>query len=327
MRTPTDKERVYKMTYIEYIEKWLSYKESEYSYSTLRTYRMILNKHFRPFFKDCLIENLDRLALQQFVNTRSTSQKTCIAILKKTLKELYYDELTPRDYSSLLRKPPKAHVTRPKDALTREQIDKLFAYLSTHSKWYYLIRLLFTSGVRIGEALALQWSDVLWYTKERTLIQQRDYDQCSYIVLKITKTLDEHNGSLHEPKTATSIRDVIVTDKTTITLLYNQWSAVGFTTEDPIAPSRRNPTKPLTRVSVRNILRDASESIGLPFRLSPHHARLNYTSHSLATGISEKNLQAQLGHSSTNLIRTVYGKAIGNRLEELVENRNIYYFR
>lgn len=314
------------MKYLDYIDTWLKYKESEYSFSTLKTYKGLINKHFRPFFKDRQIEDLTRLELQNFINTLTTSQKVCIALLKKTLKELYYDELTPKDFSSQLRRPPKAHVTKPKQALTREQVEQLFDYLKPN-RWYYLIRLLFTSGLRIGEALALQWSDVLWYTKDHSLVQQREYDQCTYVVLKITKTFDEHQCTNHEPKTDFSIRDVIVTDPTTIELLAHQWSDVGYPENAYIAQSRRCSNQPVSRVAIKNIFRKATEALELPFVLTPHHARLNYTSHSLANGVSEKNLQAQLGHSNSNLIRTVYGKAIGNRLEELIDKPNVYYFR
>lgn len=314
------------MKYLDYIDTWLKYKENEYSFSTLKTYKGLINKHFRPFFKDRQIEDLTRLELQNFVNTLTTSQKVCIALLKKTLKELYYDELTTKDFSSQLRRPPKAHVTKPKQALTREQVEQLFDYLKPN-RWYYLIRLLFTSGLRIGEALALQWSDVLWYTKDHSLVQQREYDQCTYVVLKITKTFDEHQCTNHEPKTAFSIRDVIVTDPTTIELLAHQWSDVGYPENSYIAQSRRCSNQPVSRVAIKNIFRKATEALDLPFALTPHHARLNYTSHSLANGVSEKNLQAQLGHSNSNLIRTVYGKAIGNRLEELIDKPNVYYFR
>lgn len=314
------------MKYLDYIDTWLKYKESEYSFSTLKTYKGLINKHFRPFFKDRQIEDLTRLELQNFINTLTTSQKVCIALLKKTLKELYYDELTTKDFSNQLRRPPKAHVTKPKQALTREQVEQLFDYLKPN-RWYYLIRLLFTSGLRIGEALALQWSDVLWYTKDHSLVQQREYDQCTYVVLKITKTFDEHQCTNHEPKTAFSIRDVIVTDPTTIELLAHQWSDVGYPENYYIAQSRRCSNQPVSRVAIKNIFRKATEALDLPFVLTPHHARLNYTSHSLANGVSEKNLQAQLGHSNSNLIRTVYGKAIGNRLEELIDKPNVYYFR
>ena len=314
------------MKYLDYIDTWLKYKENEYSFSTLKTYKGLINKHFRPFFKDRQIEDLTRLELQNFINTLTTSQKVCIALLKKTLKELYYDELTTKDFSSQLRRPPKAHVTKTKQALTREQVEQLFEYLKPN-RWYYLIRLLFTSGLRIGEALALQWSDVLWYTKDHSLVQQREYDQCTYVVLKITKTFDEHQCTNHEPKTAFSIRDVIVTDPITIELLAHQWSAVGYPENSYIAQSRRCSNQPVSRVAIKNIFRKATEALDLPFVLTPHHARLNYTSHSLANGVSEKNLQAQLGHSNSNLIRTVYGKAIGNRLEELIDKPNVYYFR
>lgn len=314
------------MKYLDYIDEWLKYKESEYSFSTLKTYKGLLNKHFRPFFKDRQIEDLTRLELQNFVNTLTTSQKVCIAILKKTLKELYYDELTPKDFSSQLRRPPKAHITKPKQALTREQVDRLFDYLKDN-RWYYFIRLLFTSGLRIGEALALQWSDVLWYTKVNTTVHPKDTDRITYVVLKINKTYDEHEGINHEPKTSSSKREVIVTDPTTIELLANKWSVVGYQENSYVAQSRRCSNQPVSRVAIKNIFKKATEALDLPFVLTPHHARLNYTSHSLANGISEKNLQTQLGHSSTNLIRTVYGKAIGNRLEELIERPNVYYFR
>ena len=77
------------MKYLDYIDTWLKYKENEYSFSTLKTYKGLINKHFRPFFKDRQIEDLTRLELQNFINTLTTSQKVCIALLKKTLKELY----------------------------------------------------------------------------------------------------------------------------------------------------------------------------------------------------------------------------------------------
>ena len=252
------------MTYLEYINEWLKYKESEYSYSTLRTYRALIKKHFIPFFRDTKVEDLTRLQLQHFINTLKTSQKVCIALLKRTLKELYYDELTTKDFSTQLRKPPKAHVTRSKQALTREQVAQLFEYLKPNY-WHYFIRLLFNSGLRI--------------------------------------------------------------DRDTIELLFHQWSAVGFPKNSYVAQSKRCSDQPVSRVAIKNIFKKATEALGLPFLLTPHHARLNYTSHSLASGVSEKNLQAQLGHSSTNLIRSVYGKAIGNRLEELIEHKSIYYFR
>lgn len=294
------------MKYLDYIDTWLKYKENEYSFSTLKTYKGLINKHFRPFFKDRQIEDLTRLELQNFINTLTTSQKVCIALLKKTLKELYYDELTTKDFSQQLRRPPKAHVTKPKQALTREQVEQLFDYLKPN-RWYYLIRLLFTSGLRIGEALALQWSDVLWYTKDHSLVQQREYDQCTYVVLKITKTFDEHQCTNHEPKTAFSIRDVIVTDPTTIELLAHQWSAVGYQEDSYIAQSRRCSNQPVSRVAIKNIFRKATEALDLPFVLTPHHARLNYTSHSLANGVSEKNLQAQLeGKIATKFYEPIY---------------------
>lgn len=123
------------------------------------------------------------------------------------------------------------------------------------------------------------------------------------------------------------MRDVIVTDRETLELLYNKWSAVEFPKDGYIAQSKRKPNQPISRVAIKDILKKATEAIQLPFLLTLHHARVNYTSHSLASGVSETNLQAQLGHTNTNLIRSVYRKAIGNRLEELIDKHNIYYFR
>ncbi|MCF0157966.1 MAG: tyrosine-type recombinase/integrase [Veillonella sp.] len=326
MRTLWTTKEEQKMTYIDYIEQWLGYKSSTLATSTVRTYSMIIRKHFRPFFKERLIEDLTRIELQQFINTLTTSQKTTIAILKTTLKELYYDELISKDLAGQLRKPLRPHKAKGKQALTREQIKALFNYLEG-SQWNYLIRLMFASGLRVGELLALQWSDVLWYTKESTISQQREIDQDGYAILKVTKTFDEHSNRIHEPKTPSSVRDVIVTDRETLALLYNKWSAVGFPKDGYIAQSKRKLNQPISRVAIKDILKKATEAIQLPFLLTPHHARVNYTSHSLASGVSETNLQAQLGHTNTNLIRSVYGKAIGNRLEELIDKHNIYYFR
>nr|DAR88003.1 MAG TPA: integrase [Caudoviricetes sp.] len=37
------------MKYLDYIDEWLKYKESEYSFSTLKTYKGLINKHYEIF--------------------------------------------------------------------------------------------------------------------------------------------------------------------------------------------------------------------------------------------------------------------------------------
>ena len=140
----------------DYIKEYLKAKEEVFSESTNRTYRSLFNNHIRPFFKDTCIDSLNRRQLQHFIDTLKTSINMVIAFLKTILKELYIDELIDRDFASMLKRPPKVPlVLKRKQALTQEQIKDFFTALQG-TKREYLIRLMFATGIRIGEALALQ---------------------------------------------------------------------------------------------------------------------------------------------------------------------------
>lgn len=295
----------------DYIKEYLKAKEEVFSESTNRTYRSLFNNHIRPFFKDTCIDSLNRRQLQHFIDTLKTSINMVIAFLKTILKELYIDELIDRDFASMLKRPPKVPlVLKRKQALTQEQIKDFFTALQG-TKREYLIRLMFATGIRIGEALALQWSDFLWSTKG--------------ITISITKTFDEHSKLIHSPKTTFSNRKVYLTEPYTMELLRTHYENLTIKDDSEfIAHSLKDTHQPITRATIKEALKNASRKVNLPFIVTPHHARVNYASYSLAKGISEKNLQEQLGHSNTILIHTVYGKPIGARLNQLMEHCSLY---
>lgn len=304
-------------TYVSFCRSYLASRKDYLSNSTVRTYRNSLENHIAPYFKETKVVDISRQQVQTFVSSLKTSSKTTIVLLKMTLQELYIDERIHKDLANMIRKPKTITKPKPKQALTQSQLRALFEALKG-TKRELLIRLMFATGIRIGETLSLHWLDFQWNPLGITS-RHSPLGKQPVVAISICKTYDEHTKEIHRPKTPDSNRIVYLTEPYTIELLRNTPRE-----HDLVFYSERNTDQPVRRETIKEALKTASRKAKLPFTVTPHHARLNYASYSLAKGISEKNLQAQLGHSNSILIHTVYGKAIGDRIEKLMEVPNVY---
>lgn len=297
----------YRNIFVNYIGEII--EELPVSYTTKKCYRSVLRNKFKPFFKTLTFNDLNRRLLQHFIDQVVKSRKHTIVVLKLALETLYQDDLIPKDYFRQLRISRKeSHKT--KQAMTREQLEAFFR--EAKGNFYeHLVRLMYATGIRVSEALALQWDDITYLSE-------------SLGVLSITKAygeIDKGKKGLKDTKTTTSRRKVYFNDPYVIELLkmaqersrFNKWVAEG---------KQRHQNKPISREYFNSyVIRPIAERAGIPFTVSTHHARVNYTSHALAKGIDEKILQEQLGHANTYLIHSVYGKPIGNRRDVLEQIR------
>lgn len=294
-------------SFSHYLETLLKDMQGTLKPSTFRAYQGVLRTKIKPFFKDSAITTLDRRTLQRFVDSLDTNRHITLVVLKLALKTLYMDEILPKDYYSLLKVSRQVSSRTPNRPMTTEQLSVFFECL-TGNTYEHLVRLMFATGIRVGEALALQWNDITFLSE-------------SLGVLEISKNYSETTNSLGTPKTSSSSRQVYFNDSTVVKLLKTAKELPQF--KHWVAGNRQG-TKPISRSYLNQyVFKKLSRVANLPFSVSSHHARLNYTSHALAQGVSEKILQEQLGHSNTILIHTVYGKPIGDRMEVL-KNTQLY---
>lgn len=163
-----DKEKTAPM-FGEYAESWLELNiKPQWKASTYRGYRDILDNHILPVFKDYKITEINRGVIKDFLlskindglsrSTVSHMKDAVSGVLTKALD----DEVIEFNPALQLKKVlPKGDITKSINPLEKDEL-KLFldSVQENYSKHYVLILLLARTGVRIGEALALQWGDV-----------------------------------------------------------------------------------------------------------------------------------------------------------------------
>ena len=180
--------------------------------------------------------------------------------------------------------------------LTSEQVETLFE-ASTDDRFRPLWVTLVTTGLRLGEATGLQWSDI-------------DLDGAR---LTVRRALQRQRGAglvLVEPKTSRSRRTLHLSAVTVAALREQRhrqtlerlaadvWNDRGLvfstTTGNPIDP-------PFVSLRLGRALRKA----GLP-RVRVHDLRHTFATLMLARGVHPKVVQEMLGHSTITLTLDTY---------------------
>lgn len=185
-----EKKRIVRETYVDgvkprdltfhqaVIEWYTSIKRPRIrSAGTRSNYEGMINNHILPCFPDQrLVRTIRRKDLQACVDLLEgfslNSVNLCMSILRHSMEYAVTENAIASSPASLLVRPltGKPH---DKDALTDAQRDAIFAAADA-SPDGRIVYILYYLGVRIGEALGLQWGDFDW---ENELVHiQRDID-------------------------------------------------------------------------------------------------------------------------------------------------------
>lgn len=170
--------------------------------SANKTYQLYKN-HIKPYFGDLYIDKIKVAAIQKWINAKSTEiiryhdVSNILNNLFKYGQVLGYNSSNPMDRIIV----PKVSADKHKNTKnnyydSKEQLDEfLSAAKKQNIRKYTFFKLLSSTGMRRGEALALQWSDI-------------DFDNN---IIHITKTVADglNNKQLVQaPKTKNSVRDI-----------------------------------------------------------------------------------------------------------------------
>ncbi len=186
--------------------------------------------------------------------------------------------------------PPTGGTVRPPRAWNREQVSAFLAAAQGH-RLYPMFYVMLTTGLRIGEAMALRWQDwqgeKLWIrhtlTKQRTLGPTKTLGSSAPIYLDLaTQTILSEHRTRQAEERATAKR---------------------WLDHDLIFPSEVG-----TPLSYRNVMRTfqaLTEQAKVP-RIGLHGLRHTYTSMALQAGLSPKQVADRLRHKDPALTLRIY---------------------
>ncbi|WP_296114988.1 site-specific integrase [uncultured Anaerococcus sp.] len=177
--------------------------------------------------------------------------------------------------------------------------------------WYVYFRILSLTGMRKGEAQALEWDDI-------------NFKENKIRINKTISTYGRNKKHISNPKTSSSNR-IISVDKTSIDLLKDrkkeqkEWNKnirvedktqkYIFTTKDNELTYHNAPRKQFLKVVKNNNLR----------KIRLHDLRHTHASLCFEAGMSPKDVQYRLGHKEIQTTLDVYTKVTRGKEKASIE--------
>ena len=201
-----------RMTLGEWLDRWMEdYGAATLRPNTLRSYEQFIRCYIKPYLGDKIVSRVTRMDIQKLYRKlkhegrvrehpeyghelSDTMVLRIHAMLHRCLKDAEAAHVIARNPTDGAVVPKANH--RPKQILTKEQMDIFLAAVDRNEIWRDFFYTELTTGLRRGELLALQWSDL-------------DLDAGT---LSVTKQVYEVNGKmqLSVPKTKASIRKLVL---------------------------------------------------------------------------------------------------------------------
>jgi integrase len=303
------------ITFGEFKKRWVSqYAEGQVVPNTLERYRSQFKIHLIPEFGDRELKHISTEDIQRY---RADKEKILApGTVKQHLSLLrqMFDHAIDWDY---LKKNPAKKVANPKipkkekDFLTPIEVRQLLR--NTPEKWYAFILVAVMGGFRVGELLAMKWSNLEW-EKGRYLVREN-----------LQRKTSTHPKGFSEPKTDESAAPVDISPKALEALrAHKQRQAAErlragdkYHNQDLIFATFRG--EPLDHWNVkRRVLEPALTSAGLR-TIRFHDLRHTCASLLINQGESPKYIQKQLRHASIEMTFDTYGHLFPEAAQEAVQ--------
>lgn len=283
--------------------------------TTIEFYQHITNK-INEYFKGRALQTITGIEIQKYLIYLRTEYKTSQGkpLSDKTIRHHYCVLALIFDYAlkqDFILKNPMDKVDCPTltkkkvDALTQEQVQKVFIDLQTYPLEFQCIIYLFIfTGIRRGELLGLQWQDIDFKAKTISIQRNVTYTTLSGI-------------SVNTPKTSNSIRVIPITDFVIERLNDLKSLSPQVKNEHYIFHSIESSFVPRYPDTVTKRIKLFMKNNGLP-DMSPHDLRHTCATLMLSSGADIKSIQEILGHTNSITTLNFYVGSDLNRMKTAV---------
>ncbi|HFR3773932.1 TPA: tyrosine-type recombinase/integrase [Streptococcus suis] len=309
-------------TYRELVKVWWDSYKNTVKPNSRQSMEGTIRKHILPVFGDYKLDRLTTPIIQQQINKWANAANSGVSgafanynLLNNVNRRILQYGVTMQ----LLQHNPARDVIVPRKQQNKEQKVKFFSnqelkqfldYLDSldQSNYgdffdYVLYKTLLATGCRIGEALALEWSDI-------------DLEAGT---ISVTKTLNRYQET-NTPKSKSGLRDIEI-DKATVLLLKqykkrqqaHAWT-LGRSVDVVFTPFT---TKYAYATLLRKRLQKHFKAAGVP-DIGFHGFRHTHATIMLYAGLEVKDLQYRLGHSNISMTLNTYVHATKENAKKAV---------
>lgn len=309
-----------KKTYEEVYWNWYEeYKTTVKPSSLLKNERLFKN-HILPAFGNKYIDEITPLMCQEQMNIWHEKLVRARELMNYT--GLIFDyamrfQIITMNPTKLIRKPIRKKEVKEDEDLNFYDKDELKEFLATaenasNFRAYVYFRLLAFTGIRKGESLALNWSDIDFKAK----------------TLNINKAVSRKETGLYidTPKTPSSIRRISL-DSKTLEILSEFKEVSNGRFDELIFKSKSNgilsQSKPRKWLLVIQNEIDKNRENKMK-RITVHGFRHTHASLLFESGASIKDVQVRLGHSDIQTTMDIYTHVSKAAKEKLAEKFNSF---
>lgn len=320
-----------KITVWEQVERWIeSDVKMNHEESTYSNYKVYAEKHIKPEFSKKMLSDITRLDIQNWINKKSTSfipgkSRTYSAstirkmflILAGALKSAVIDDIIDRNPADLVKKPT---IERKKHILVESSyIERIINFDTGKDQLTTMSKIILLTGLRRGEALGLQWSDI-------------DFENR---IISIWRSVVKGDDKIliKNPKTKNSIREVPI-PKHVIPILKNHKKVqqelkkdAGEFYKDRNFVFSNGEGNCFYPDSARNGVKRLLNAVGAE-KTTVHSLRHSYASILYELGEDDKVIQSVLGHASIKTTMDTYvhlkksqKETAANKLDDLIEKQ------
>lgn len=285
-------------TFHEFASEWLAAREQEgLSPRTIEDYRWALTHHLLPFFQRHKLGEITPREVDRYKAAKAAEGAISVNSINKTLTRLSQVMATAVEYELVAANPAAGRRRRLKGTRPNRPFvepEQLPALLRASGRNRVLIATLAGAGLRVGEAIELEWRDinlatgVLRVREAKTIAGVREID--------LTPSLREELTALKAGTKRAGQNDLaFLTSKGTPQTRQNVRRRV-------LAPAIKKANKELEELGI--------EPIG---NVSPHGLRRTFASLRAACGDDPVYIAQQIGHEDVAFTLRTYAHAVKRR--------------
>ena len=291
----------------EFIEVYFEDKQNELKERTIKNKKYMLKQHISPYFGNCMISEITASHIIQWQNEMQTKgfSESYLRMIQNQLTSLFthasriYD--LPANPCKKVKRMGNSD-SRSLDFWTTDEYQTFIQTLDKGVKYYIIFEILFWTGCRIGELLALTPSDID-FEKNQIFITKTYYRTGKQDVITV-------------PKTKQSVRVIEIPEFLKIEIRNFVEGHYGMPNNERLFP--------IVQEAVQHKMKYQIEKSGVK-KIRVHDLRHSHVAYLINKGIEPILIKERVGHKDIRITLNTYGHLYPNqqrRVADLLDTEN-----
>ena len=284
-----------------FVEMYFEDKKNELKERSITNKQYMINKYVIPFFKEKKIDEIvpadiiqwqDQIIQHNFSKTYQRMLQNQVTAIFSHAAKIYGLRDNPCKQVKKIGDSDAERI----DFWTVQEYEQFIAHIEKDDKYCVLFEMLFFTGMRIGECLALSLNDISFEKKE----------------IYISKTYYRHKKEdvLTTPKTRNSIRTIYIPDFLV--------AEIKEYTDKLYAYPRDARIFAMIPKAVENKMKRTMEKAGVK-KIRVHDLRHSHVSYLINQGVEPLLIKERLGHKDIKITLNTYGHLYPSRQRAIAD--------